>query len=569
MNTIDAATGMQLAQMGRFTDALPYLERAHLAAPSDLPLLHAVASLLQSTGRGADAVARYRHSAARLPENAEVLTGWARALLLIGEQLQAIALLESALALEPRFAVSGGMLDMLLTEFDDADISCALLRPLVARHPRRADLLLQYARALTMAEYMDEAEETYRLYSALQPLDPLPHVEIARLAINRSDPARARASLQSALAISPDNAPALWEVSQLGGGQLDQATLDRVQTLVRSEHDPWRLSPLHDVLARHYDRIGEYATAAAHVVQANAMQAVLVPPQQRYRPAVREREIDAAVVSFTPAVFQRLQNAGSADRRPVFIIGMPRSGTTLLQQMLTSHPAIVSVGEQTTASASFKRALIGAGRIPMERMTPQRVGDAAGWHLQMLQDRIRRLSLQADAQRIIDKLPDNYTLAGWLAIAFPNAAIIHCLRDPRDVALSCWRTQFSRLPWCFDLDHIAHRIEQHRRLMRYWRTTIGGHLTELRYEHLITDPETVLRRILSSMGLDWHPDVLAFSQGNGFVRSASQYQVRQPLNPRGIGHWRHYETALQSILPRLTAVVEQDARELTLSGNLA
>jgi tetratricopeptide (TPR) repeat protein len=561
MNPDDLTTGMQLAHMGRFTEALPYLDRANRAAPTDLSILHAVASVLQSIGRATEAVARYRSSAAMLPDNAEVLTGWARALLLIGEDAQAIPLLERALALDPGFADPGGLLDMLLTELNDSDTSCSLLEPLIARHPERANLLLQYAYAATASEYMDAAEEAYGRYAALQPQDPLPHVELARLAVNRSGFEVALGHLQSAFAIDPDYAPSLWEKSQIDGGQLDEATLGRVLALVQSEQDPWRLSPLHDVLARHYDRVGQYADAAVQTTRVNALQAQLALPQERYYPQQREQETDVTIANFTPAVFRNLRNAGNSDRRPMFIIGMPRSGTTLLQQMLTSHPSIISVGEQSIANASFRRALVEAGSALLEEIPEILVRKAADWHLQRLEDRVRRLSLRSDAERIIDKLPDNYMFAGWLCLAFPNATIIHCLRDPRDVALSCWRTQFSKITWDLDLGHIVHRIEQHRRLMRHWRSTIGNRLTEIRFERLVTDPETELRRLLTAIGLDWHPDVLAFAERKGFVRSASQYQVRQPLNSRGIGHWRNYEEALQPILPRLHAIAAQDALE--------
>jgi hypothetical protein len=332
-----------------------------------------------------------------------------------------------------------------------------------------------------------------------------------------------------------------------------------VLELTQLEQHPFALAALHDVLARHYDRIGEFGTAAAHTARVNALQTQLVLPQNHYDPEQRERETGITIANHTAEVFRRLRDAGNKDRRPVFIMGLPRSGTTLLEQMLASHPSIISIGEQTIASSSFRRALMASPGTMLEELPAAVVDDAASWHLQMLEDRTRRLSLRGDAERIIDKLPDNYMFAGWLSIAFPNAAIIHCLRDPRDVALSCWRTQFSRITWSFDLGHIVHRMEQHRRVMRHWRTTIGGRLTEIRYEELVADPEVQLRRALTAIGLDWHPDVLGFAGRKGFVRSASQHQVREPLHTRGIGHWRHYEETLQPILPRLNAIAAQDA----------
>ncbi|MBS0463472.1 MAG: sulfotransferase [Proteobacteria bacterium] len=159
-------------------------------------------------------------------------------------------------------------------------------------------------------------------------------------------------------------------------------------------------------------------------------------------------------------------------------------------------------------------------------------------------------------------MPDNYLLLGWLRIAFPQAAIIHCVRDPRDVAFSCWLTQFAAVPWSFDLAHIAARIEQHRRLMRHWRSLFGGTLTEVRYEDLVAHPEPQLRRALHAIGLDWHPNMLDFHEGRRFVGSASMRQVREPLNTRSVGRWRNYAEALATVLPQLDAVARQDEIEL-------
>ena len=314
---------------------------------------------------------------------------------------------------------------------------------------------------------------------------------------------------------------------------------------------------LDDILARHYDRAGDFQAAAVHMAHLNALQAQITPPRLRYSPQLREDETDTAIREHAPSLFHRLRHAGNTDRRPVFIIGFPRSGTTLLEQMLASHPSIVGVGEQSFARASLGRALSEGGGT-MELLNATSVGNAAQWHLQKLEERLRRLSIHG-GDRIVDKLPDNYMFAGWLSIAFPHAAIIHCLRDPRDVALSCWQTQFSEITWNFKLEHIAHRIEQHRRLMRHWRSTIGHRITQIRYEHLVADPETQIRRALAAIHLDWHPDVLDFSDRKGFVSSASQQQVREPLHARSVGRWRHYEVALQSILPRLNAIAAQDA----------
>jgi tetratricopeptide (TPR) repeat protein len=566
MNTSDVATGIKLGQMGRFEEALPFLERAHRAAPTDVPLLHAFANALQLTGRPDEAVRRFGHTATLLPNNVEVLLGWARAWWKAGEDGEGLILLERTLALDPRIADMGGLLDKLLTDLDaDPELSWDIFKIMVARFPERADLLHRYADASMAAEHMDVAADALERYSTLQPGDPSCHVELARLAVMRGDFEAGHRYLDAAFAIDPDYPPALWEKVQIEGGQLDDATLARVHQLLQSERSHSMILVLQNLLARHHDRIGDYSSSAAHITRANAIRTQVVPPDKRYRPERLVNDTDLTIADLTPAVFDSLRDAGSTDARPVFIIGMPRSGTTLLSQMLASHPSIISVGEQTIAIRSFWRVLIKGRSATVAGIPASVIREAADWHMQKLEDRVGRLSLRTDGERIVDKLPGNYMYAGWLAIAFPNAAIIHCLRDPRDVALSCWRTHFTSINWGLDLEHITHRLEQHRRMMRHWRTTIGDRLTEIRYEQLVADPEAELRRLLAAMGLDWHPDVLAFAERKGLVRTASLHQVRQPLNSQGIGRWRRYEETLQPFLSRLNAIAAQDDIEMGAS----
>jgi Flp pilus assembly protein TadD len=524
MNSSDAATGMRLAQMGRFAEALPYLENANRVAPTDVPILHAVASLLQWASRGEDAAERYRLAAALLPQDIGVLSGWGRSLLLLGERDRAIALFGQALALDPQYADPGGLFDMLLRESGDSEAVCNLLQPLVDRHPAHVGLLGQYAKTLLTAERLQEAQAAYELYRTLRPQDPLPHVELGRMAVSRGDTALALEYFESALEASPGYAAALWEIAQINGWRIEPETLALIPQLMRSATDPKSLAGLHAMMARHCDRVGDFSAVALHAARTNALMAQIVPPQQRYHTGQHAIEIDAASGTYTPQLFHRLHDAGSQSQRPVFVIGLPRSGTTLLEQMLASHPSIVGVGEQSIAQSGLRRALAASGSS-REMFTAHAVGNAAAWHLQVLEERLRRLAIERNGERIVDKHPDNYLLAGWLRIAFPNAAIIHCLRDPRDVAWSCWMTQFADVRWCYELDHIANRIEQHRRLMHHWRGTIGESLTEVRYEHLVADPETELRRVLAAIGLDWHPAVLAFADrksANRCMRAASR-----------------------------------------------
>ncbi len=561
MTSNEAATGMGLARQGRFAEALPYLEHANRLAPADVRLLHAAASVMQTAGRGGEAAELYRIAASLLPGNLVVLSGWARALLLIGQKDHALELLERALLLDDHYADRPGLLETLLREINNAEAVCSLLAALAERQPNHNGLFRRYANALLDAERLQEAQEILEHLRILRPEDPYPRVELGRLAVSRGDTGSARAHFRSALDVDAGYAAALWELAQIDGWQIDAETRDRVELLCRTERNPKALAGLHDILARHSARSGDFVSASQQAERTNALMASIVPPGERYDDLRHASEIDATIRNYAPRLFQHLHGSGNNERRAVFVIGLPRSGTTLLEQMLASHPAIVGVGEQGLALASLNRALAGSGGTPATLTAPA-VGAAAAWHLGMLEQRLQLLATGQRADRIVDKMPDNYLLAGWLHIAFPGATIIHCVRDPRDVALSCWLTQFADLRWSNDMRHIAHRIEQHRRLMRHWRAAIGEHLTEIRYEMLVAGPEGQLRRVLAAMHLEWHPDMLDFSGRGSFVASASRLQVRKPLHARSVGRWRNYEESLGPVLARLDAVAAQDLVDL-------
>lgn len=552
---------MQLLQSGRLVEALPLLADANRTAPGDLPVLHALAQLLQSVGRRCEAVERYRLAATILPQEPSVLAGWARALLLTGDRAAAVDQLHNLLNLEPESDAAHGYLQSLLREFDRPELACALLLPLVERRRTDTVLLRQYVRSLLDAERLDDAHVVLERYHTLFPSDPYAPVELGRLVLNRGDRVTARKHFRSALDANPDYAAALWHLADLDGGALDSATARHVERLVTSERDPKASAGLHDILARHHDRTGNFEAAARHIGQTNALMQSLASPGQRYDPAAHAAEVDSTIRDFTADLLKRLHGVGHTGRRPIFVVGLPRSGTTLLEQMLASHPEIDGIGEQGLAAASLRNALA-ASRGSVADLSPAAVHAATAWHLQGIDNALLRLTNARHALRAVDKMPDNYLLLGWLRIAFPRAAIIHCVRDPRDVAFSCWLTQFAAVPWSFTLDHIAHRVEQHRRLLRHWRSVFGSTITEIRYEALASDPEPHLRRALCAIGLDWHPGMLEFHKGGRFVGSASMRQVREPLNTRNVDRWRNYARALRPVLHRLDDVARQDDREL-------
>jgi hypothetical protein len=237
----------------------------------------------------------------------------------------------------------------------------------------------------------------------------------------------------------------------------------------------------------------------------------------------------------------------------VFIFGLPRSGTTLVEQVLASHPRVHGAGELRLGRRSFEAiaTVLGRRERPMECVAGLEAGS-----LRWLAERhLEQLALHdgggAWADRVVDKMPENYLYLGLLSVLFPRATFIHCRRDLRDVAVSCWITDFGKVPWANDLQHIATRFQQYRRLMDHWKRVLPVPLHEAVYEELVADPQRVAQRLLAACGLEWNPACLEFHRTQRTVRTASRIQVRQPITTRSVGRWKHYENALAELFEAL------------------
>ena len=265
-------------------------------------------------------------------------------------------------------------------------------------------------------------------------------------------------------------------------------------------------------LAQVFDARAEYARAAALACDANSLQ--LADFQRRgltYDPTAHERFVDSLLAAFTPEFFARVRGWGLETERPVFVVGMPRSGTTLVEQILASHPRVYGAGELQLTRTAYRALpeVTGDGGLPHEclgRLGPNAIALLARRHLDALADR------NARADRVVDKMPENTLYLGLLAAMFPRARFIHCRRDLRDSALSCWMTNFGHVRWACKEDHIASRAVAYRRVMDHWSRVLPVPVLEVDYESLVTAVETVSRELVAWCGLDWDPACLDFHQ---------------------------------------------------------
>jgi tetratricopeptide (TPR) repeat protein len=310
---------------------------------------------------------------------------------------------------------------------------------------------------------------------------------------------------------------------------------------------------LHYAAALVGDARGDYRRSADQLRKANAIKAA---ENLRFGRAYRLRENEEFIEQMKEACsaefFDRVERFGIRTDRLVFVFGLPRSGTSLTEQILASHSKVYGMGETCLVWRNFKSLpdLLGLKLEPVEclghldRLTSVR----------MAEDLLAKFeAIEGRASLLIDKMPDNYLYLGWLAILFPRAKFIHCRRDLRDTAVSCWSTDFSSLAWANDIEHIASRFTGYQSLMDHWERVLPAPVLRVDYEQTVTDIESTARTLIDWCGLEWEPTCLSFHETNRVVHTASFAQVRQPVYRRSVGRWRNYEEELGPLFERLTA----------------
>jgi tetratricopeptide (TPR) repeat protein len=235
---------------------------------------------------------------------------------------------------------------------------------------------------------------------------------------------------------------------------------------------------------------------------------------------------------------------------PVFIVGMPRSGSTLAERMLAGHPAIRALGEANDFAAARATALGDRARFPF----PDGVAQLDAESLRRLGQVYRERVGASLATRVVNKMLGNFAYLGFIHLAMPGARFINTVRDPMDGCLSCYFEQFATgHPYCYDLGELGRFRKAHDTLMAHWHAVLpAGVLIDVAYEKLVADPEAEGRRMLAHLGLDWDPACLDFTNREGSVRTASVAQVRQPLYRSSVGRWRRWETWLGPLAEALS-----------------
>lgn len=465
-----------------------------------------------------------------------------------GELARAGLVLEEILRRAPAHEEAAQRLAALAPRAGRCEAAAALLRASGLAAPASALIQASLASVLHAGDRVEESLPCWERAVTLSPGDAALHNGRGLACADAGRVEEAEASFRRAFDIDPMLPGACLNLARFRRFDAsDAALVARMERLLSRRLDPVLAADLHFALAKAKDDMGNVASAAAHLRIANR----LMHERLRFDPDSHARAVDALIDTFDATFFAPRAGMGASCEGPLFIIGMPRSGTSLAEQMLAAHPAVHGGGErrdvdriarrirQVTGSRDrYPRCAAELGPEPAEMLARQYLegGAAPG----------------AGERRVTDKLPTNFLHLGLIALLLPGARIVHCRRDPRDIALSVYAQQFAEgHVWAYAFEDIAAFHSQYERLMTHWRAVLPRPLLELDYEELVRDPEPACRRLLAFCGLDWDPVCLEFHRHRRVVDTASNWQVRQPLYRSSVGRWRRYAPHLPELVGSL------------------
>ena len=391
-----------------------------------------------------------------------------------------------------------------------------------------------------------EAQDAFEKLLAIDPKHAAAHFGLGTILKQQGRFGDARLAYERAVALSPKNPAFHRALAEAGRFAEGDPRLVALEELARDENTlaESQKVELNFALAKAYDDLKRYEHAFSHLQKGNAIKRRLVTYHEA---KVMEafREIAAA---FTPALMDAKRAAGHPSEVPVFIVGMPRSGTSLVEQILASHPNVFGAGE-----LMFVQDLITGGHAGTNY--PANIASLSdNMHRQFGASYLTRVhALAPDAECIVDKLPANFRHIGLIHLTLPNARIIHVRRDAVDTCFSCYSKLFlSGLNYTYDLGELGRYYKAYETLMAHWRTVLPERaMIDVQYETLIENFSDEARWIVAFCGLEWDERCLRFHETKRAVRTLSEFQVRQPLFKTSIGRWRIYEEKLKPLLDAL------------------
>jgi tetratricopeptide (TPR) repeat protein len=583
--------GIALFDQGKFEEALEHYDRA-IAAEGNFVQAHSNrGNALQRLKRFAEAEQAYRRALELQPNFADAWNNLGTCLRELKRSEEAETVYRKALEFNPNNPDTLDNLALALKDLERLDEAAEHLRRALVIESRVDKFHLHYASILLEQHKTDEAAAAAERAIALNPDNHDAVNMMGRVAFDRGDLNAALKFYRRALALKPDLADAynnmgnvLKELGELPAAEdayLEALRLDANFTGIYvnladsrkfAAGDPHLAAmealaaksdglsksdrmQLDFALGKAYADLQDYPRSFTHLVAGNAAKRATISYDEKTAFALFDK-IEAA---FTAEIIAQKSGAGDPSAMPIFIIGMPRSGTTLVEQIIASHPLVYGAGELKTFNdvvltvhGPDRKTIPYPDFVPVLGATPLRTIGAR--YLELVRDMVARSDVEKkDAPQVTDKMPSNYYFAGLIHLALPNAKIIHTIRDPVDTCVSCYSKLFAgEQNHTYDLAELGRYYKRYEQLMAHWRRVLPkNRILDVRYEEVVADLEAQARRIIAHCGLPWDEACLAFHETKRPIRTASATQVRRPIYQSAVGRWRVYEQELAPLLAAL------------------
>ena len=525
------ALATQSLAAGRPADAIAPLSEAALLEPSNPVIQHDLGLAYLEVGRLPDAISALAQAVASDPRYADAYFRLGIALEKQGDIGGAIVAYDRATELQPYLSEAWFRAGALVYTLGHRDEAIGCFRRAAATGGKSSFGGLGKARALLTEDRYEEAEKVLRKTLALDPANGMAHDLLGNLLSEFGRFDEARVCFERAIALAPLLAGSYYELVRCRPVTVkDDGLLERMETALATPGlEAVQIHRVHLAIGKAADDLGDFALAMRHFDAADEVRRGSSP----FDSAAFSREVERLMARCTPEFIARAAEFGSSDAKPVLIVGMPRSGTTLVEQIVSMHPE-AGAGDELQFWNERGAAWHRAGRAGNEAAF---LAQAAADYLHVLH------AIAPKAARVTDKMPFNFLWAGLIHVTFPRATIIHCRRAAVDTALSIHQTHFHpSLAFPTGGAELVAYFRSYQRLMDHWRKVLPAErFLEVDYEELTRAPEPVIRRIIAACGLAWRDECLRPEDNPRAVRTPSKWQTRQPIYRSSVARWRRYE----------------------------
>ncbi len=537
--------GLALQALNRLDQALSSFDRAIALMPGYALAHNNRGNVLRDLKRVADALASFNQAIRINTDYAEAHFNRALALLDLKRPVEALESLTRAIALQPDYPEAHNQLGVVLLGLNRMDEALTRFQHAIDLKPEYADAHDNLGGLLLELDRAEEAVASHEHAIALDANFAEAHNNkgTALMQLGRMD--EAKAAFRRALELKPEYAEAHYHRAFLERSEPGDPTLELIESML----DTAGISVneriyLHYTAGKVLDDIGQTPDRAfLHFAQG----ARLKRAEFKYDVAKDEAFFDSIKRSYNAERLANTDVVNTSNHTPVFIVGMPRSGTTLTEQILASHPRVYAAGERPDLNL-----IIQETSLRLASHYPDWINQASSEILSQVgrQYRQRVVNAKGAQDRVTDKMPTNFRHLGLIALALPDSRVIHIRRDPVAICLSCFTNLFTNgQPYSYDLVELGHYFLAYEKLMAHWRQVLPmGFMLEIEYEELVNDTENVARRMLAHCGLEWDPACLRSHETNRLVKTASVAQVRQPIHQTSIARWKRYESHLGPLL---------------------